>query len=109
MGYELIKVSALNSCAEGSEVDYASLLSSRAVSKAKLKLNKVVGSGDDLAVKGLTVKAHAFTDSAKATIGAAGGKCVLLSPTTNLPLNEYTPGCGLSTSRIRKVASLATS
>lgn len=86
--YELIKVSALNSCAEGSEVDYASLLSSRAVSKAKLKLNKVVGSGDDLAVKGLTVKAHAFTDSAKATIEAAGGKCVLLSPTTNLPLNE---------------------
>lgn len=84
--YELIKISALNKCAEGSEVDYASLLSARAVSKASLKLNKVVGSGDELAVKGLTVKAHAFTESAKASIEAAGGKCVLLSPTTNQPL-----------------------
>jgi hypothetical protein len=33
--------------------------------------------------KPLTVLAHGFTASAAAAIEAAGGKCVLLSPTTN--------------------------
>lgn len=32
--------------------------------------------------KNLTVKAHAFTDSAVKAIEAAGGKCVLLNPST---------------------------
>ena len=31
-------------------------------------------------------QAHAFTESAKAAIEGNGGTCVLLSPTTQLPL-----------------------
>lgn len=86
--YEIIKISALNLVAEGSEVDYASLLQQRAVSKTNIKLNKVVGGADKLAVKGLKVKAHAFTAAARAEIEALGGSCVTLSPTTNLPMVE---------------------
>lgn len=57
------------------------------VTKQKLDLFKVVG-GDVPLSKPLTVMAHGFTESAAAAIEAAGGKCVLLSPTTNevLPL-----------------------
>jgi len=87
--YEIIKISALNTVAEGSEVDYAALLDMRAVSKASTKLNKVVGGAEKLAVKGLTVKAHAFTASARAEIEALGGSCITLSPTTNVPMSEY--------------------
>ena len=48
------------------------------------KVVKVVGSADDVTVPaGLTVKAHAFTASAREKIEGAGGKCVLLSKTTN--------------------------
>ena len=35
---------------------------------------------------GLTVKAHAFTGSARAAIEGAGGKCVELSKTTQEPV-----------------------
>lgn len=52
------------------------------VSKSKHRWQKVVGSGD-LSVSGLTVQAHAFTESAKAAIEAKGGSCQLLSPTTH--------------------------
>ena len=44
-----------------------------------------------LTAKGLTVKAHAFTESAQQAIEANGGKCVVLSPTTHLPLGEEAP------------------
>lgn len=81
--YEVIKLSALNHAAEGAEVDYASLLGLRAVSKSKLKISKVVGSQDKLTVKGLKVKAHAFTDAARSEIEALGGSCITLSRTTN--------------------------
>merc|ERR1712066_273649 len=57
--YGLIKLSALNGVAEGSTVDYASLMDQRLVSKSKYSLKKVVGGADPLTVKGLTVKAHA--------------------------------------------------
>jgi len=49
------------------------------------KIHKVVGGGD-LTAKGLTVKAHAFTASAKEAIEANGGNCVVLSKTTHTPL-----------------------
>ena len=86
--YEIIKVNALNAMEEGAEVDYAALLAKRAVSKSKLKVNKVVGSDVPLSTKGLTVKAHAFTSSARAQIEEMGGKCVELSATTHKPLGE---------------------
>mmetsp|Transcript_18164 Transcript_18164/g.39024 ORF Transcript_18164/g.39024 Transcript_18164/m.39024 type:complete len:231 (-) Transcript_18164:269-961(-) len=86
--YEIIKINSLNCMEENSEVDFAALFEKRAVSKAKLSINKIVGSDEPLTVKGLTVKAHAFTASAKAQIEELGGKCVELSPTTHKPLGE---------------------
>ena len=68
-------------CAEGSEVDYASLQEKRIVSKSKYQLKKVVGSDGDFTAKSLTVKAHAFTASAKAAIEGNGGTCVVLPKT----------------------------
>lgn len=79
--YGIIKLSALNACAEGSEVDYASLQEKRIVSKSKYQLKKVVGSDGDFTAKSLTVKAHAFTASAKAAIEGNGGTCVVLPKT----------------------------
>jgi large subunit ribosomal protein L15 len=53
-----------------------------AMTKTNLRWHKVVGNGA-LTVQGLTVQAHAFTGAAKEAIEGAGGKCQLLSPTTN--------------------------
>jgi hypothetical protein len=47
----------------------------------RFKLKKVVGGGDALTAKGLTVKAHAFTASARAAIEGNGGTCVVLPKT----------------------------
>lgn len=79
--YALMKMETLNGCEEGAIVTFADLKASGAMTKQKRKLIKVVG-GTELAVKGLTVKAHAFTSSAVEAIEGAGGSCVLLSPTT---------------------------
>lgn len=46
----------LNTQPEGSTVDYAALIESRAATKDKFKLKKVVSSPGGLTVKGLTVK-----------------------------------------------------
>jgi len=86
--YGLIKLGALNGVAEGSTVDYASLMDQRLVSKSKYSLKKVVGGAEPLTVKGLTVKAHAFTEAARKAIEDNSGTCVVLSPTTNLPEGE---------------------
>jgi len=48
-------------------------------------LNQVVG-GTEFSAKKLTVQAHAFTASAREAIEGAGGACVTLSKTTNLPV-----------------------
>jgi len=72
----------LNKAAEGSTVSPASLLEAGARTKDKLNIFKVIG-GEELTVKGLTVEAHAFTKSAREAIENAGGKCVILSQTTN--------------------------
>jgi large subunit ribosomal protein L15 len=79
--YGIVKLDALNECAEGSEVDYAALQEQRIVSKSKYKLTKVVSGRGDFTAKGLTVKAHAFTASAKAAIEGNGGTCVVLPKT----------------------------
>ena len=85
--YNTIPSSVLSSVAEGSTVNFESLLESKAVTKSKYNLHKVVG-GDASVAKGLTVQAHAFTGSARAAIEDAGGKCELLSPTTGKVLEE---------------------
>ena len=54
--YGIVKLNVLNTVAEGSTVDYASLQEQRIVSKSKFKLKKVVGSDGEFTAKGLTVK-----------------------------------------------------
>ena len=87
--YELIKMSVLNEMPAGSTVDYSTLLEKGAVTKENKgrDIYKVLG-GEPCKVQGLTVRAHAFTASAKEAIEAAGGKIVLLSPTRHIPLEE---------------------
>jgi large subunit ribosomal protein L15 len=87
--YELIKLEGLNEVKEGSTVDFAALVEQGVATKANKgrKIYKVVGNGE-LKVKGLTVKAHAFTESARAAIEGNGGTCVVLSPTRPIPLEQ---------------------
>jgi len=85
--YTLIKLSMLNEVPADSEVDYDMLVEKGIATKANkgIEIQKVLG-GEELTVKGLTVKAHAFTESAKAAIEANGGKCVVLSPSRHIPI-----------------------
>lgn len=85
--YNPIKLDLLNAVSEGSTVSFDSLLESKVLQKSKLKIHKVVGGGE-LTVKGLTVQAHAFTQSARSAIEDNGGTCVVLSRTTNLPVED---------------------
>ena len=85
--FSLIKLEQLAGSSPNSEVDFASLLEAGQVTKKKYDVVKVVGSAGDVSVPaGLTVKAHAFTGSARAAIEGAGGKCVELSKTTQEPV-----------------------
>jgi len=79
--YGIVKLNVLNGCAEGSTVDYASLQEQKFVSKSKFALKKVVSGPEPLTAKGLTVKAHAFTQSAREAIEGNGGTCVVLPKT----------------------------
>lgn len=81
--YELIKLDVFNAVAANSEVDASSLLEAGIITKANKgrTVYKVIGGDEELKVKGLTVKAHKFTESARAAIEAAGGTCILMSPT----------------------------
>lgn len=69
--YAEVKISDLNKFESGTVVD-ASALKDAGIIKKMCDGVKVLGNGD-LNVK-LTVKAHKFTESAKAKIEAAGGK-----------------------------------
>jgi large subunit ribosomal protein L15 len=84
--YGLIKLEQLNKMPDNSEIDYAALMEAKAATKSKYHLKKVVVSEEALTAKGITVKAHAFTDSARQAIEGAGGKCITLSPTTDQPV-----------------------
>ena len=79
--YGIVSLNKLNSVAEGSTVDYASLQEQRLVSKSKFKLKKVVSGPEAYTGKSLTVKAHAFTQSAREAIEGSGGTCVVLPKT----------------------------
>lgn len=87
--YGILKLNQLNGCDEGTTVDYAALQGSGAVSKSKFKLKKVVSGPEPLTAKGLTVKAHAFSGSAREAIEANGGTCVVLPKTA--PLEQPAP------------------
>jgi large subunit ribosomal protein L15 len=80
--FHLITLEALNAAEDGATVSFETLFERGTLTKTNLKWHKVVGNGQ-LTVKNLVVQAHAFTGSAKEAIEGAGGKCQLLSPTTN--------------------------
>ena len=68
---ESVNVSALNKFEDGAVVDAQALLNERVLSKCRYGV-KILGNGE--ITKKLTVKANAFSESAKAKIEAAGGK-----------------------------------
>lgn len=69
--YEIINVSALNKFDDGAEVDARALLDAGILSKCTYGV-KVLGNGS--LSKKLTIRASAFSESAKQKIEAAGGK-----------------------------------
>jgi large subunit ribosomal protein L15 len=73
--YELVNVEKLNDLKTGSEVDPA-LMQDKGFIKSAAKKVKVLGDGS--IDKALTVKAHAFSKSAKEKIEAAGGRAEVL-------------------------------
>ena len=73
--YAIVNLSALNAFENGSEVDLAALQQAGIVKKAYDGV-KVLGNGT--LEKSLTVKAAAFSESAKAKIEAAGGKAEVM-------------------------------
>ena len=84
--FNLIKLDDINGAAEGSTVNFEGLLETGATTKAKYNIHKVVVGREDFTAKGVTVQAHAFTKAAQEAIEGAGGKCELLSKTTNAVL-----------------------
>lgn len=72
---------------DNAEVSYDALLSAGAMTKVKPSLIKVVGGGE-LSKKGLVVKAHAFTATARQAITDNGGECVVLPP---YPVSDKAP------------------
>lgn len=69
--YAIVNVEALNAFDNGAVVGIEELLAKRIIRKAEDGL-RVLGNGE--LKKKLTVKANAFSESAKAKIEAAGGK-----------------------------------
>ena len=57
-------------------------MESKAITKSKLPIHKVVVGRNEFTAKGITVQAHAFTKKAKEAIEANGGKCEVLKAST---------------------------
>ena len=74
--YTVLNVSALNSLKDGSSINLDSLVKDGIVTSPKHPL-KLLGNGE-LTAKKLTVKAAAFTASARSKIETAGGTCEIL-------------------------------
>lgn len=88
--YNIIPTDVLASVEAGSTVNFDSLFEGKLINKSKFGIHKIVMGKQDAKIgTNLTVQAHGFTQAAREAIEAAGGKCELLSPTTNevLPLD----------------------
>ena len=70
--YHVVNVAALNVFDDGAEVT-PETLAARGLAKGRADGLKVLGAGE--LKKKLTVRAHAFSASARAKIEAAGGRC----------------------------------
>lgn len=83
--YRLISMDMLNRLESNTTIDGKTLLAMGIMTRRnkKVKLYKVLANGV-LNVTGLTVKAHAFSATARAMIEAQNGTCVLLSKTKQL-------------------------
>ena len=57
-------------------------MESKAITKSKFGIHKIVVGKGEFTAKDITVQAHAFTGAARAAIESAGGKCEILKPTT---------------------------
>lgn len=73
--YAIINIGDLNVFEDGAEIDIVTLVENGMVSKVFDGL-KVLGDGE--LTKKLTIKAKTFSDKAKATIEAAGGKAEVI-------------------------------
>src|SRR5262245_6607139 len=73
--YEIVNLARLEACFDGGAVVDAEALAARGLVRAG-KPVKVLGAGE--LHKALTVKAHAFSESAKARIAAAGGSAEVI-------------------------------
>lgn len=80
--YNIVKLDELNGVTPGSTCNYESLLESKAITKSKYNIHKIVAGKVEFTAKDITVQAHAFTGSAREAIEGAGGKCEILKPTT---------------------------
>jgi large subunit ribosomal protein L15 len=80
--FNIIKLDQLNGVAAGSTCNFESLLESKAVTKSKYDVHKIVVGRNEFTAKGITVQAHGFTKSAREAIEGAGGKCEVLKPST---------------------------
>merc|ERR1719382_1912697 len=90
--YTDVKLSVLNQCHDGDQVDYQDLLMRglrvRKVDRPWHKRIKIrAHERDKFTVKNLTVYAHAFEPPAKEKIEALGGRCVRLHDWTSLPID----------------------
>jgi large subunit ribosomal protein L15 len=81
--YTLFSLEDLASCQEGQVVDHTVLADEGIIYQNKRKYPvKLTGDGKDtFAVKNLEVRAHAFTETARAAIEANGGKCIVMDRT----------------------------
>lgn len=97
--FEIIKLSMLNEVSDNETIDFKSLVEKGITTKENKGRGRAVGGrkrqgpykvlgGEDLTTAGLTVRAHAFSESAKAAIEGKGGKCIILSPTRHIPIEE---------------------
>jgi len=73
--YELVNISKLNDFKAGTDVDPAVLSDKGLIKKADKKV-KILGNGE--IDKAITVKAHAFSKTAREKIEAAGGRAEVL-------------------------------
>jgi len=80
--YNIIKTDELNNVAAGTTCNFDSLLESKAITKSKLGIHKVVMGKEEYTAKDITVQAHAFSGAAREAIEKNGGKCEVLKRTT---------------------------